>query len=37
MIEADTLLARVAQIDGARHPLEAITAWARRRIAEAQP
>lgn len=36
MIQADTLLDRIGRIDGARHPHEAITAWARRRIAESQ-
>ena len=37
MIEAETLLDRIALIDGTRYPVEAITAWARRRITEARP
>ena len=37
MIDADTLLARIACLDAARHPAEAIGAWARRRILEADP
>ncbi len=37
MIELDTLVARIGQLDAARYPVASITDWARRRAMEARP
>jgi hypothetical protein len=37
MIGIDLLLARISQLDAAKHPVEQIAEWARRRATEAQP
>lgn len=37
MIGIDVLLSRISQLDAAKHPVEQIAQWARRRAAEAGP
>jgi len=36
MIDAQTLIARIRQLDPQVHPIESIAAWAQRRAAEAK-